>query len=200
MVSPSRFLRLFLDFHRRPRGYKLRVNVRFGPNVFLSGKVGIGDYTFIGARSVIGPADVVIGRYTSIGPDTLVGINSHPVDNPSSSAVFYSSAWGRRIDLRKKHNSSPVVIGNDVWVGARSVIMPGVTVCDGAIIGACSVVTKDVGPYSIVAGVPARKIRSRFSQEYIEKLSLTKWWKFDLDELETSNFIESYSGQDLVKK
>lgn len=78
--------------------------------------------------------------------------------------------------------------------------MPGVTVCDGAIIGACSVVTKDVGPYSIVAGVPARKIRSRFSQEYIEKLSLTKWWKFDLDELETSNFIESYSGQDLVKK
>jgi acetyltransferase-like isoleucine patch superfamily enzyme len=76
-----------------------------------------------------------------------------------------------------------VVIGNDVWIGVNATILSGVTIGDGAIIGACSVVTKDVAPYTIVAGNPAKAIRSRFDQESIVKLLKLKWWTWDIQRI-----------------
>lgn len=73
-----------------------------------------------------------------------------------------------------------VVIGNDVWIGMDSLILSGVTIGDGAVIGARSVVTKDVEPYGVVAGNPARFVRYRFSKEYIDRLQEIKWWEKDI--------------------
>ena len=76
-------------------------------------------------------------------------------------------------------NKGDIVIGNDVWIGYEAVIMAGVHIGDGAIIGTRAVVTKDVPPYTIVGGLPAKKIRSRFDDKTIELLQQLKWWNWD---------------------
>ena len=85
-----------------------------------------------------------------------------------------TSAWDRKGDI---------IIGNDVWIGYEAVIMSGVTIGDGAIIGARSVVTKDIPPYTIVGGVPARQIRRRFSEETIAALLELKWWNWPREKI-----------------
>jgi len=93
-----------------------------------------------------------------------------------------------------------VTIGNDVWLGHNSLIMGGVSVGDGAVVGSCSVVTKDVAPYSVVAGVPAKVIKYRFNEEIIEKMLEIKWWDWPhevigkrLDDFkDTEYFIRKY--------
>lgn len=87
-------------------------------------------------------------------------------DQPKSAVA---SAWD---------NKGDIIIGNDVWIGYEAVIMTGVTIGDGAIIGARAVVTRDVAPYSIVGGVPAREIRKRFAPEVVERLRELKWWNW----------------------
>lgn len=80
-------------------------------------------------------------------------------------------------------NKGDTVIGNDVWIGMNSLIMPGVHIGDGAVIGANSVVAKNVEPYTIVAGNPIREIRKRFSEEEIKLLLETKWWDWDIEKI-----------------
>ena len=80
-------------------------------------------------------------------------------------------------------NKGDIVIGNDVWIGYDAVIMAGVTIGDGAIIGTRAVVTKDVEPYSIVGGVPAKEIRKRFSPEVIKKLMEIQWWNWPIEKI-----------------
>ena len=90
--------------------------------------------------------------------------------------IFYDE-WEHGLWADKAwDNKGDIVVGNDVWIGFEAVIPAGVTIGDGAIVGARAVVTKDVPPYTIVGGVPARPIRKRFSEETIEKLSAMKWW------------------------
>lgn len=86
-----------------------------------------------------------------------------------------TSAWDHKGDI---------VIGNDVWIGYEAVIMAGVTIGDGAIIGARAVVTKDVPPYTIVGGVPARDIRRRFSDDVIARLLELKWWDWPAEQIQ----------------
>ena len=94
-----------------------------------------------------------------------------------------SSAWD---------NKGDIVIGNDVWIGYDAVIMAGVTIGDGAIIGTRAVVTKDVEPYSIVCGVPAKEIRKRFAPDIIKKLTELQWWNWAQDKIQKSlNAIQS---------
>lgn len=94
-----------------------------------------------------------------------------------------SSAWD---------NKGDIVIGNDVWIGYDAVIMAGVTIGDGAIIGTRAVVTKDVEPYSIVGGVPAKEIRKRFAPDVIKKLTELQWWNWAQDKIQKSlNAIQS---------
>ena len=76
-----------------------------------------------------------------------------------------------------------VTIGHDVWIGTRAIVLDGITVGNGAVIAANSVVTKDVPPYAIVAGVPAKIIKYRFNDDKINKLNDSKWWELDLNEI-----------------
>jgi virginiamycin A acetyltransferase len=92
------------------------------------------------------------------------------------------------------------VVGNDVWIGYRAALLPGVKIGDGAIIGAYSVVTKDVPPYTIVGGNPAREIRRRFPPEHVERLLQLRWWDWDIDKITrnvhllTGNDVEALAG------
>lgn len=145
------------------------------------------DYaTVIGSGCKIDSAK--IGKYSSIGPGVYIVRGQHPVEKfVSTCNLFYSRDESRGFtysDINKfdeyryadGKNRYSVVIGNDVWIGCNAIIMEGVNIGDGAIIAAGAIVTKDVEPYSIVGGVPARIIKYRFSVEKINLLNEFKWW------------------------
>lgn len=124
---------------------------------------------------------LIIGRFCSIGCGAKFLFNSanHTV---SSLSTYPFPLFFEEWELEKKNvtdswdNKGDIIIGNDVWIGYEAVIMAGVTIGDGAIIGACAVVTKDVSPYTIVGGIPAKSIRKRYSEETIDLLTELKWW------------------------
>lgn len=118
-------------------------------NATIGNHIVIGDYSGIGKNSVISDY-VKIGDYVMMGPECLIYTRNH---NFSSVNV--------QMCKQGFNNYKPVVIGNDVWIGGRVIILPGVKIGDGSIIGAGSVVTKDVEPYTVVAGNPAKKIKNR---------------------------------------
>lgn len=126
---------------------------------------------------------LVIGKFCSIacGAKFIFNCANHAL-RPLSTYTF--SLFFEEWDLPKSElasawdNKGDIIIGNDVWIGYDAVIMAGVTIGDGAIIGTRAVVTKDVAPYSIVGGVPAREIRKRFAPEVIERLRELKWWNW----------------------
>lgn len=138
----------------------------------------IGDYSYIGYNTNIYHA--TIGKFCSISKDVCIGLPSHPSQFISTSPIFVNIVNGTGYSWSKEDffNSVPekVVIQNDVWIGMKSTIMGGVTVGHGAIIAAHSVVTKDVPPYTIVGGVPARVIRFRFTEDVIAALLQSEWW------------------------
>ena len=121
-----------------------------------------------------------IGSFCSIASYVMIGGGSHPVQSVSTSPVFYS----KNNVLKTCFFEAPfdeyekTIIGNDVWIGAYAFVKAGVSIGNGAIIGAHSVVTKDVEPYSIVVGNPARVIRKRFDDDVIKELEATKWWDY----------------------
>ena len=118
--------------------------------------------------------NVDMGKYCSISWNVTIGATSHPTSHLSTHAFPYISTFGfTNKDRRIKQKTT---IKNDVWIGVNSIIMPGITIGNGAIIGAGAVVTKDVLDYEVVAGVPATTIRYRFSKDIIEKLIDLKWW------------------------
>ncbi len=145
--------------------------------------VSIGEYSYVGAKTNITCAS--IGNYTSISSNCMIGGGEHPLDWVSTSPVFNN----QKSILRKqfsKHEYNPykkVIIGNDVWIGSNVCIKSGVEISDGAVIGMGSVVTKNVGPYEIWCGNPAKRIRSRFSEEDIDFLVNVKWWEWDEEKI-----------------
>lgn len=151
--------------------------IRLESNVRIGRKTEIGMYTFIGQNTNIGDNCFSIGNYCSIGQNVLIGPNIHPVSRLSTSSVFYSKSWGI-VDYTEKEsfNVSPVHIGSDVWIGAYAVILANVKIGHGAIIGANSVVTKDVPNYAVVVGNPARIIKYRFNDNIISSLIKSEWW------------------------
>ncbi len=126
---------------------------------------------------------LVIGRFCSIacGAKFLFNCANHSLKSLSSYTfpLFYKE-WGLdKADVAMAwDNRGDIIIGNDVWIGFEVVIMAGVHIGDGAIIGARAVVTKDVPPYTIVGGVPAREIRKRFDAATVERLLALKWWNW----------------------
>jgi acetyltransferase-like isoleucine patch superfamily enzyme len=145
--------------------------------------VSLGDFTYIGPRSRV--TNATIGKFCCIGPDVTIGLGKHPSKFFVSShpAFFSTEMQGGFTFVHKSiyQEISNCYIGNDVWVGAQATIMDGVVIGDGAIIGTAAVVTKDVSPYTIVAGVPATVIRMRFSHEEIKFLQELKWWNKDIE-------------------
>lgn len=146
----------------------------------------LGRMTYV-AGAKIGNASV--GNFCSIGPEAIVGgLGLHPSQFLSTHPAFYSRARqsGQTFSDTQDFNEDPprTIIGNDVWIGARAIILDGVTVGDGAIVAAGAVVSSDVPPYAIVGGVPARVIRFRFTEETISRLTKWRWWDLPNSELQ----------------
>ena len=127
-----------------------------------------------------------VGRYCSIAADVKFTPTQHPTAWLTTSPLVYLDwVFHRRCACRSfDDTSAPVQIGNDVWIGADAKIMGGVTIGNGAVIGANALVTKDVPPYAIVGGVPARIIRYRFDEATIRELEELRWWDYDIGALE----------------
>lgn len=158
-------------------------------------------FTSIGAFSSTNsalPANSVVGRYSSIAHNVVRMYGNHPVDRFTTSMLTYDSKVtafndyltdnNASVDFVKNpiQNSCPIVIGNDVWVGQDvRFVSTGVTVGDGAIIAGGSLVTKDVPPYAVVGGVPAKVIKYRFPEKDIEKLMELKWWQYGFADFDT---------------
>ena len=138
-----------------------------------------------------------IGKFCSIacGAKFLFNSANHTVKSLSTYPfpIFFGE-WGLRVEdiAAAWDNKGDIVIGNDVWIGYEAVIMSGVTIGDGAIIGTRAVVTKDVPPYTIVGGVPAKQIRKRFPEKTISELLKLKWWDWTFKKIsQNMEFIKN---------
>ncbi len=129
-----------------------------------------------------------IGKFCSIASYVRLNPGNHPIDRPTSHHMTYRAkqfgfAAEDEDEFFNWRRTHPVSIGHDVWIGHNVTVMPGVCVGNGAVIGSGAVVTKDVAPYSIVAGVAAKPIRQRFSDDVIEKLERIQWWNWPRETL-----------------
>ena len=151
----------------------------------------IGKHSYLSFNvQVLNKKETKIGKYCAIGRDALIGVSCHPIDRISIHPFTYTESceylYGDLVTPQEKVASNPkvklpITIGNDVWVGARAIILDGLKIGDGAVIGTGAVVTKDVPPYAIVAGVPAKVLKYRFEQPIIDKLLELKWWNYPED-------------------
>ena len=138
----------------------------------------MGRFSFCGYDCEIINCD--IGSFCSIANRVVIGGAMHPVDWVSTSPVFYSG----RDSVKKKFSEYPrdldkkTVIGHDVWIGYGAFIKQGITIGSGAVVGMGAVVTKDVPPYAIVGGNPARIIRMRFDEKMVNRLLESEWWNW----------------------
>jgi len=129
---------------------------------------------------------LIIGKFCMIASDVTFIMNgaNHLTDAVSTYPfAIFGNGWENAMEGKTYPTKGDTIIGNDVWIGYKAMIMAGVTIGDGAIIASRSVVTKDVAPYSIVGGNPAKEIKKRFSEEQIEKLLTLKWWDWDIEKI-----------------
>lgn len=154
----------------------------------LYSKYSIGSFTYGDPRILTwgDQSTLKIGKFCSISAEvTILLVGEHRTD--------WVTTYPFNVLFKEFHQLSghpatkgDVIIGNDVWIGTRSTILSGVKIGDGAVIGACSVVTKDVPPYAIVAGNPAKIIRMRFKAETIRDLLQIRWWNWDFQKIKNS--------------
>ena len=163
----------------------------------------VGKFTYFAEGARISNAQ--IGNFCSIGPQVLMGRGTHPTKKfVSTHPIFFSTGKQAQISFADKtyfDEIRPVIIGNDVWIGAKTYICDGVTIGNGAIIAAGAIVTKDVPPYAMVGGVPAKVLRYRFSMEEIDFLLKDAWWNKDINWLREhyKDFHNVKTYADMVK-
>lgn len=168
------------------RDCKLDKRVKVLPRCNLI-RVQMGKYSYVGANTII--SDTKIGAFCSIGSSCSIGGGVHPMDRVSTSPVFYDTGnvFKERkyfsAESQKSSNQPQTIIGNDVWIGENVFICARVNIGTGAIIGAHAVVTHDVPPYAIVAGVPAKILRYRFDEVTIKELLASQWWEWSDEKL-----------------
>jgi chloramphenicol O-acetyltransferase type B len=141
-------------------------------------------YSFCGYDCDIFYAE--IGSFTSIANQVVIGGARHPMEWVGMSPVFYRGRDSVRKKFSQHELSRPRItsVGHDVWIGRSAIIMSGVKIGNGAVVGAGAIVTKDVPPYAIVAGNPAKLIRFRFSPDLISSLEDSNWWLLGDDRIE----------------
>jgi acetyltransferase-like isoleucine patch superfamily enzyme len=158
----------------------------------------IASYTYIGKNNII--QNSKIGSFCSVANDVLIGIGRHPVHHFSTSPLFYQINNPLKIKLIDTNlefqEYLPVQIGHDVWIGARAIIMDGISIGHGAIVAANSVVTKDVPPYAIVGGIPAKIIKYRFTPKKIDELLKSGWWNWKIEDIK-KKFIDLNNTTDI---
>lgn len=162
-------------------------SAQLGNHIYIAKDVDIREGVKMGDYSYCSPETIVfsgteIGRYCSIGYRVQIGCPEHPIHFLSTSPNIYRNErmkeycpWPHN-DMKK-----PVKIGNDVWIGSNAVILQGVSLGDGCIVAAGAVVTKDIPPFSICGGVPAKQIGVRFESSVQKKILDSLWWEHDID-------------------
>ena len=184
-------------------GCLLRRQVELGPHTRLSrGCVLDGDVT-VRKRTNLEPncdlvGEVDIGKYCAIARETKFQQTNHKTSKPSMQIRFYDEVLDSELPPTA---DGPITVGNDVWIGTRTTILSGVTIGDGAVIGAGSVVTDDVEPYAVAAGVPAERLGWRFPEDVRERLLELEWWEWDEETIrENRAFFERelHGTDDLV--
>lgn len=166
-------------------------------------KYNIGEFSYIGqGTQIYNRAETKIGKYCSISHEVMIGLSQHPLDTLTTHGFIGCKdgdciAINNLLTVPEKNRVEfgdrlmPACnIGNDVWIGYRAMIMDGVSIGDGAVVGAGAVVTKNVEPYTIVCGVPAKPIRKRFSEGVIERLLELKWWDYPPEFVEKLPFAD----------
>ena len=184
----------------------------------------IGQYCEIGARTsfidstlgdysyVVNDSDVIyttIGKFCSIAAHTRINPGNHPMERASQShftyraSRYFADAEDDK-DFFAWRRSFPVRIGHDVWIGHGAIILPGRKIGTGAVVAAGAIVTRDVAPYMIVTGIPAKPQRQRFSDKIAERMLALKWWDFshenlrkalpDFQNLTAEDFLEKYES------
>lgn len=197
-----RLIRMEFVFQENKRKYKhsllskdvqiygdcfLDEEVEVAPNCILC-NVSIGKYSYIQNNSIV--RNTKIGNYCSIAMDFRSGLGTHVADDFSTSPIFNDQFYEINSCSNKKRKFSfydgNVEIGNDVWIGNRVTILDGVKIGDGAIIAAGAVVTKDVAPYTIVGGVPARYIKHRDMKRICK---INNWWNLNKNDITENDLI-----------
>lgn len=165
-------------------------------NCMLSGDIEIGFGTYMNGGMI--RSRVVIGRFCSIGRSVSIGLGNHDMSHFSTSSFFSfkNSLGGSSKTFPDRLNNKRVVIENDVWIGDGVYVLSGVRICSGSCIGAGSIVTKDIEPYTINVGSPARPIKYRFDDSVRHELLHLNWWDKDPELLAT---ITSGSPEALLK-
>jgi acetyltransferase-like isoleucine patch superfamily enzyme len=177
---------------------------KFGDNNIISkschlNKIILGDFSYIGKNCNIEYTS--IGKYCSIGQNVTINLPSHPLKkNVSTHPIFYSNKYKEYNNLKNTNfkEFQNVKIGNDVWIGSNVIIMGGIEIFDGAVVAAGTIVTRNIGPYEIHAGIPNKLIKKRFTDLQIQSLLDVKWWNYPINfsKLSIYNDIDLFLNND----
>jgi len=143
-----------------------------------------------------------MGNFCSIGPRVIFGHGDHPHNRLSTSPEFYtpSSSTGHSFVTQHSFEEfAPIELGHDIWIGANAYIKHGVKIGNGAIVASGAVVTKDVAPYAIVGGVPAKELKKRFSDDIILQLQELAWWHWPLENILANSHLFAAKGEDELR-
>jgi acetyltransferase-like isoleucine patch superfamily enzyme len=178
-----------IDPSNKLKGVNLKGDIQIGKNNIIKfvnchGKITIGNYNTLNGPNLILASQInsiSIGSFCSIARDVTIQEYNHPTDRVST--YFLGKHIFKEGHKNEFFSKGSIVIGSDVWIGTKSIILSGITIGHGAIVAGGSVVTKDIPDYAIVGGNPARIIKYRFEKQVINELLKIKWWDWDISKI-----------------